>query len=602
MTKRKSEDAVAYNTRSKKPRLVQALTHQKKLPWVSATKTYNFMTNDPLVDWLTLIGHKNRSRSSSFDGDKQTFTEYIMQKGIDFEDRVIKYINTNIHPVVTVSKFYSLQGVKDTIKYLKMGVPILHSAPLCHHPSRTYGVADLIVRSDILLDLAPNTIIDKNILKNGCAFSNNYHYVVIDIKFSSLKLNSKGKCLLNNASMPAYKCQVWIYNRALAHIQKYTPQYAYILGRRWDYRSKNVQYKNESCFDRLGVVDINDYDAHIIAKGQQAIKWYRDVRKNGLAWSVEPPTRDELYPNMCKDNTKWNATKHKIAKDLGEITQVWMCGVKNRKQAFLKGIKSWKHPLASSKAFGVNGNRGLIIDKMLHINKQSSIKILPEKVSENSMKWRNVENEVFVDFETFGDIFMEGDTDVNVQKRDNIIFQIGVGYNHENKWKYKYFICEQPTKSEEFRIMDEFVNFLSNRGNPKIWYWHAEDNFWKTSCKFQFAREDISPYQKSKIINWDLSSSWLDMRKLFVKEQIVINGCFSFGLKNIGKALKKWKLINTPMESDCSNGQKAMVQAWRCYQKFEKPCESGIMKDVVKYNEYDCRLLHDILYYLRNNH
>ena len=56
------------------------------------------------------------------------------------------------------------------------------------------------------------------------------------------------------------------------------------------------------------------------------------------------------------------------------------------------------------------------------------------------------------------------------------------------------------------------------------------------------------------------------------------------------------------MESDCSNGQKAMIQAWRSYKKFEKPCESGIMKDVVKYNEYDCRLLHDILYFLRNSH
>ena len=164
--------------------------------------------------------------------------------------------------------------------------------------------------------------------------------------------------------MPAYKCQVWIYNRALSHIQKYTPQYAYLLGRRWDYRSKKIHYKNESCFDRLGVVDMNDYDSHIITKGKKAIKWYRDVKKNGLSWSMEPPSKDELYPNMCKDNSKWNSTKHKIANDLGEITQVWMCGVKNRKKAFLNGIKSWKHPLASSKSFGINGNRGLIIDKM----------------------------------------------------------------------------------------------------------------------------------------------------------------------------------------------------------------------------------------------
>ena len=55
------------------------------------------------------------------------------------------------------------------------------------------------------------------------------------------------------------------------------------------------------------------------------------------------------------------------------------------------------------------------------------------------------------------------------------------------------------------------------------------------------------------------------------------------------------------MESDCSNGQKQWFNM-EMLSKFEKPCESGIMKDVVKYNEYDCELLHDILYYLRNNH
>ena len=48
--------------------------------------------------------------------------------------------------------------------------------------------------------------------------------------------------------------------------------------------------------------------------------------------------------------------------------------------------------------------------------------------------------EFFVDFETFSYIFKEDDEEVTVQKRDNLIYQIGLGYN-DNGWKYKYFIC-----------------------------------------------------------------------------------------------------------------------------------------------------------------
>jgi len=64
----------------------------------------------------------------------------------------------------------------------------------------------------------------------------------------------------------------------------------------------------------------------------------RDVRNNGVKWNVNPPSRDELYPNMCRDNVKWSSTKRTMAENLGEITSVWMCGVKNRAKAFENGV------------------------------------------------------------------------------------------------------------------------------------------------------------------------------------------------------------------------------------------------------------------------
>ena len=99
---------VSSNTRSKKPKLREGLSI-KKNPWISATRTFNFMLDDGLVDWLEK-GHLSstiRPRASSVDDSNETFQSYIMKRGIEFEARVVEYINQNIVPVVTVADFYS---------------------------------------------------------------------------------------------------------------------------------------------------------------------------------------------------------------------------------------------------------------------------------------------------------------------------------------------------------------------------------------------------------------------------------------------------------------------------------------------------------------
>jgi len=594
---------VSSHTRSKKPKLNTGLFN-KKNPWISATRTFNFMLDDGLIDWLEK-GHLSssiRPRASSADNSNETFQSYIMKRGIEFESRVVEYINQNIVPVVSVADFYSLDGVNKTKSLLKQGVPVLHSAPICHTRTKTFGIADLIVRSDFLKKIAPNTVIENEDLSHSCAFSPYWHYVVIDIKFSTLALNSRGKNLINSGSYPAYKSQVWIYNRALGAIQRYTPQQGFILGRRWQYKSRGVSYRNSSCFDRMGVIEFSSYDAKVIMKARKAVKWCRDVYKEGLTWTLSPPSRNELYPNMCRDSNRWNSTKHEIANKLNDITQVWMCGVKNREKALKQGITNWKDTKLTSEVLGIKGNRGKIVDKMLDINRGSTRNFLPERMTENIFSWRDSSNEVFVDFETFSDIFTNDPSYITSQSNSNFIFQIGVGFVENQKWSYKYFLCHNVSRNEEFRIMKEFMKFLKERNNPSIYYWHAENTFWKQSLKSQLHRDDIPQSEKLMLNDWSLENSLRDLRKLFVDEQVVIKGCFSYALKKIGRTMKKLKMINTPMESECSDGRTAMVQAWNCYQKFERPWKCGAMKDVTQYNEYDCRLLCDILTYIRNNH
>ena len=84
-----------------------------------------------------------------------------------------------------------------------------------------------------------------------------------------------------------------------------------------------------------------------------------------------------------------------MAQNLGEITSVWMCGVKNRAKAFENGVRDWRDPRATSSILGVNGTRGVIVDKMLQINRQATTMVSPSVVSEDHMEWRNCNNKIY---------------------------------------------------------------------------------------------------------------------------------------------------------------------------------------------------------------
>jgi len=93
----------------------------------------------------------------------------------------------------------------------------------------------------------------------------------------------------------------------------------------------------------------------------------------------------------------------------------------------------------------------------------------------------------------------------------------------------------------------------------------------------------------------------LDLYQIFIEEPIVVKGALKYSLKSIAKALYKNKLINTTWEtSECNNGMNAMLLAHKYYNMSKK--DNIIMKDIIKYNEIDCKCLWEIIKYLRENH
>ena len=95
---------------------------------------------------------------------------------------------------------------------------------------------------------------------------------------------------------------------------------------------------------------------------------------------------------------------------------------------------------------------------------------------------------------------------------------------------------------------------------------------------------------------------WYDLSECFIKNPIVINGCFKFGLKEIVGRLSELGLIKSNWsnnDSTCSNGNTAMVMAQKAYQMAKQTgiaiTKDPIMLEIMNYNKTDCVVIHEII-------
>jgi hypothetical protein len=561
------------------------------------------MINDPLVDWLKTRSRRG-TRTTSIYSSNPGFTDFIMERGVEFESELVKYLNTSRAPIVKVSDFITDEGCRRAIDLMKEGTPILHSVPVRNNYNKTQGIIDLLVRSDHLGDIVREIpLTHEESRRKAPRLNGNYHYVVVDIKFSTLPLRSDGVHLLNSGHYPAYKAQTLIYTQAIGRIQGYTSPYAFILGRRWKYTTKQVIHRSYNCLDRVGKIDFRGVDSDYVQRTKNALSWVRNVRKNGASWSVHPPSRIELYPNMCLDSGKWNKEKKKIADRISEMTSIWHVGVKHRDHALSSGITSWKDDLCTAASMKLGGRRAPIIDKIMAINRQNNDKLWPKKIKNNFHGWKDKTPELFVDFETLSDIFSDFDQ-LPEQRSSNMIFMIGVGWEADGAWQHRNFICDAATPDEEYRIMDEFMSFVEQRGSPRVNYWYADQRFWTAAENRQFDRAcAVGNDERKDHISDDWKAvDWCDMYDIFRSEPIVIKGCFKFGLKDIAKSMRSHGMIQASIGSNCNSGMIAMIKAWECYKTSSSPSTCDTMLDIAKYNEFDCKVLWEIISYLRANH
>lgn len=602
--KRRLSDSADIITRVLRRRIASP-TPQKLYPslynltneWVAATSTRAWLLKDPIQDWLA---HTDNTQRQSRHTDQ--LLPFLFSQGNKFELAIVRHL----YDILGAENFIDIAGRKsprspfkadETFQAMLRGVPIIYDGVLHDPELKWYGLPDLLVRSDFIprLTSTRTTVPDIAAPRLG----HGHHYVVVDVKFATLPLRSDGIHILTSGSFPAYKGQLWMYTSMLEKYQGYRPNQAYILGRKYRFSSRGLDSVGSGALERLGVIDYADVDNDVPDKVNKAVEWIRTVRRGGLTMTPVPSC-PELYPNMGVDSA-YDRQKEHIADTIGELTSIWMVGVRERNLAHAHGITSWRDDRCTSAMLGFapESNMGKTIDSILRVNR--GLIGAPTYSIGRDVFPPEASYEFFVDFETIQDLF-DDFTQIPQAGGCNLIFLIGVGYRDRNilssanSWRYLYFKAETLSPEGEEQICRDFLAFVSSFSGSVLYHWStAEPSCWEHAMN---RVPSIRPHPNVE---------WYDLLNDFKTSPVVVAGCLDFRLKSMAKALHSHELIETTWpspsgEDGVADGRGAMIAAHKAYAPDTSDAESErLMLDVIRYNEVDCRVLCEMLEFVRGN-
>ncbi len=610
--------------------------------WVSAGRTRNWILNDPLTDWLQLYGRSHgyvpREEMKSYSGDLD-FVQFIFEKGREFEAGILQLLQER-YEVTTIASDYkeirSLDKAQETFTAMKRDAPVIYQAVLWDAHNLNYGSPDFLVRSDILRDLFPLSISEQEAATSAPDLGDRgWHYRIMDTKFTTLHLNASGTELANSGSGPAYKAQLFIYNRMLGRLQGLEPPESYLLGRGWQMTSKGVTTRGTNAMERLGPVPQYGSTTNkvLIADAvESALDWVRRVRTEGHNWQLLPePSVPELYPNMAgagddmmletdSDQSEpddendeppgqWMSVKKWLADELKELTQLWQVGVNKRKDAHLNGIYRWDDPVLTPADVGVTGaKQGPVLQQMLEVNRNDGSTILPVRLGTERDEWHPTPGvEFYVDFEFCSDL---NDDFLSLPEKGGqpLIFMIGCGHVEKGAWQFKSLVVNCLSETEELRIIQEWFEHMAavrdrldpRNARPSIFHWsQAEPTALHNAYNSAWNRH-------SQPADWP-ELGWYDfLQKVMRIEPVVVKGALGFGLKAVANAMHSQGFIDTNWADSPVDGLGAMVGAWRCDEEARRQGVpmSGLplMEEIASYNEVDCKVMMEIISYLRENH
>jgi hypothetical protein len=585
--------------------------------WVPAGRTRNWILGDPLLDWLRAYGSEHgfvRDDERLGYDPRTDFQRFVLEKGIAFEAGILRLLEKRA-PIRVVAREYgdgrSLEKARETLEALREGVAVVAQAVLRNPGSRTFGVADLLVRSDVLATWFPELLSweDATVGAPGLGHER-FHYRAIDIKFHTFELAADGH-VGGSADQLAYAAQALIHADALARLQGYAPPAAYLLGRTW----QRGDERGAGCLDRLARVDVDRWLANremsLADLAGHAAAWIRRLRAKGHAWHVFPePSVPELYPHARNaQDAPWHAAKREISERLGELTLLPAMNPERRAVAHAAGYRRWTDAGVSAAVLGVTtAGYAARLDAVLEANRQTPPALIPHRMTFADPVWRDLRPvEFFVDFETVSNLDDDFVRLPAVGGQPQIV-QVGCGrLGGSSSWRFVQWTADALDSEEERRILDAWLAHMTDvcraagvaLANARIYHWSAAEPV-NLETAYNAART------RHPDADWPVELPWFDVLQRVIRaEPVAVTGAFAFGLKAIAKAMHAAGFIPTTWGDGPTDGLGAMIGIWAAAHEARERGEalSGheLMAEIGRYNEVDCKVMAEVLGWLRAN-
>ena len=588
--------------------------------WVAASSTRNHVLGDPLLDWLDRHGESKGFERDQPD-ERTDFLNFIFRKGTEFERAVVEHLRAlHVGEVRTVGADRSSQVSSrdldlalETWDAMADGAEIIDQGALRDPESRTYGLPDLLVRSDVLAGLFPEDLsAEQAAIAAPDLDIGECHYIVVDIKYTTLDLTARG-LLGNSGSAVAYKAQLHVYNRALGRLQGYRPPRAFLLGRGWKRTAGGTRTRGDSCMDRLAPVEHDEVtrSGSISRRTDAAADWLRRMRRDGHRWDALPdPSVDELRPNAGGDHGAWaSAVKH-IVDTGGDLTVLRGVGVNHRRKANTRGLFDWRDPQVTPESLGVKGAASApLLKALLDVSRTPGPVVRPARVAAARSEWIDASPvEFYVDFETVSGLDDDFSA-IPAKGGQPLVFMVGCGHIEEGEWRFECFTADELTEPAEAIVIEQWLDHmvavrdrLDPGGRPQVIHWSAHE---ESSLKSAYNSAVKRHGQRGKA--W-AEPRWFDfLAQVIKREPVVVRGAHGFGLKALTNALHAAGLVETRWRTGPTDGQGAMVGAWWCQDAVAQGrairlMDVDLMKEIRDYNEVDCKAMMEIVRYLRESH
>jgi hypothetical protein len=301
----------------------------------------------------------------------------------------------------------------------------------------------------------------------------------------------------------------------------------------------------------------------------------------------------------------WHTAKAEIAAKLADLTILPRINVDLRAAAHAVGVTRWDDARTSALLLGIDGEHARTLDAVIAVNRDTGDVLRPERVRADQEQWRVPPSaEAFVDFEFVHDL----DDDFSAFPRKGgqaLIFQIGCGTYRERRWSFRQFTVDDLGVAAEARMIDDWLTHLADLARDAGCASASDVRLvhWSLAEESNFERAYESARSRHPDRSWP-ALAWYDLLgRIFRAQPFVVKRAFSFGLKSIARAMRAHGLIQTAWGEGLADGTGAMAGAWSAAAdsraRGRSLADSPVMQEIARYNEVDCRVMAEILDYLR---